>query len=184
MRTVMQAMTHLRGGDRWVLKSPQHLEQLPTLARVFPDATVLITHRDPVSVTASLVAMLSYTARLQQDTPDPKAIGAYWRKQEKEMLDAVVRDRGVFGADNSLDVLFTEFMSDDLGMVERIYALAGQPYGDGPRQAHAQYVATHQRDRHGKIVYELEPFGLDATDLRTLFANYSEAFAIPNEWPT
>jgi hypothetical protein len=182
VRTVMQAMTHLRGGERWVLKSPQHLEQLPVLHRVFPDATVLITHRDPVSVTASLVAMLSYTARLQQARPDPLAIGRYWRRQEKEMLDAVVRDRDVIPADQSLDVLFTEFMADDLGMVERIYAVADQPLDERARDAHAAYVRDHQRDRHGKIIYELEPFGLDAGDLRSLFANYSERFHVPIEW--
>ncbi len=90
----------------------------------------------------------------------------------------------MFGADQSLDVLFTEFMADDLAMVERIYALAGQPLDDRARAAHADYLAHHQRDRHGKIVYELEPYGLDAQDLRALFANYSAAFSIPNEWPT
>jgi hypothetical protein len=83
-----------------------------------------------------------------------------------------------------MDVRFTEFMADDLAMVERIYAVAGQPLDDRARQAHADYVAHHQRDRYGKIVYELEPYGLDASDLRQLFANYSEAFDIPNEWPT
>jgi hypothetical protein len=183
LRTVMQAMTHLRGGDRWVLKSPQHLEQLPVLHRVFPDATVLITHRDPVSVTASLVAMLSYTARLQQASPDPLAIGAYWRRQEKEMLDAVVRDRDVVPASHSLDVLFTEFMADDLAMVERIYHLAEQPLDASARHAHERYLAGHQRDRHGKVVYDLEPFGLDARDLREHFADYSNRFSIPAEWP-
>lgn len=183
VKTVMKAMTHLRGGDRWVLKSPQHIEQLPVLHRVFPDATVVITHRDPVSVTASLVAMLGYTARLQQAHPDPVKIGAYWRRQEKEMLDAVVRDRDVIPASQSLDVLFTEFMADDLAMVERIYGLAGQPLDERARAAHTDYLSHHQRDRHGKIVYELEPFGLDARDLRALFANYSERFSIPDEWP-
>lgn len=184
LRTALQAMTFLRGGDRWVLKSPQHLEQLRTIDAVFPDATVLITHRDPVSVTASLVAMLSYLSRLQQDHPDPRAIGAYWRRQEKEMLDAVVRDRSAIPPERSMDVRFTEFMADDLAMVERIYAVADQPLDDRARQAHADYVAHHQRDRHGKVIYELEPYGLDAQDLRQLFANYSEAFDIPNEWPT
>ena len=53
LKTVLQALTFLRGGERWVLKSPQHTEQLRALATVFPDATFVLTHRDPVSVTAS-----------------------------------------------------------------------------------------------------------------------------------
>lgn len=34
----LKAMQFLRGGRRWLLKSPQHLEQVPVLDRVFPAA--------------------------------------------------------------------------------------------------------------------------------------------------
>jgi len=49
MQKALQALTFLRGGDRWVIKCPQHMEQLPALFEVFPDATVAIMHRDPVA---------------------------------------------------------------------------------------------------------------------------------------
>ncbi|MGZ8763046.1 MAG: sulfotransferase, partial [Acidimicrobiia bacterium] len=39
LKTILQVLTHLRGGERWVLKSPQHTEQLRALSTVFPDAT-------------------------------------------------------------------------------------------------------------------------------------------------
>ena len=38
LRLQLQALQHLRGGRRWLLKSPQHLEQLPVLESVFPGA--------------------------------------------------------------------------------------------------------------------------------------------------
>ena len=44
---VLQCCQWLRGGERWVLKSPQHVEQIPVLLDVFPDATFVFTHRDP-----------------------------------------------------------------------------------------------------------------------------------------
>ena len=55
MKKVLQVLTFLRGPNRWVLKSPQHLEQIPALLATFPDATFAITHRDPVSVIQSAV---------------------------------------------------------------------------------------------------------------------------------
>ena len=64
LRKVLQVLQWLRGGTRWVLKTPQHLEQFPALVDTFPDATFVVTHRDPVSVTASMVTMIAYTARL------------------------------------------------------------------------------------------------------------------------
>ena len=79
MKKVLQCCQFQRGGDRWVLKSPQHLEQFPVLVDVFPDATFVVTHRDPVSVTASLVTMVG--VRLTHEprpTPTRARIGAYW----------------------------------------------------------------------------------------------------------
>ena len=49
MKNVLKALQWMRGPERWILKSPQHLEQLGPLIETFPDATVALTHRDPVS---------------------------------------------------------------------------------------------------------------------------------------
>ena len=73
---VLKVLQWLRGGTRWVLKTPQHLEQFPALVDTFPDATFVVTHRDPVSVTASMVTMIAYTARLTRDRVDVEGMGA------------------------------------------------------------------------------------------------------------
>ena len=52
LKTQLKAMQFLRGGRRWLLKSPQHLEQLPVLSKVFPGVFVIFTHRDPAPVTS------------------------------------------------------------------------------------------------------------------------------------
>ena len=76
LHKVLKVLQWLRGGTRWVLKTPQHLEQFPALVETFPDATFVVTHRDPVSVTASMVTMIGYTARLTRDRVDVEGIGA------------------------------------------------------------------------------------------------------------
>ncbi len=78
LRLQLQALQHIRGGRRWLLKSPQHLEQLPVLERVFPGATVVVTHRDPVPVTLSMLVMLCYTARMHRSPVDCAEIVDYW----------------------------------------------------------------------------------------------------------
>lgn len=50
LRKVLQDLTFLRGPRTWVLKSPQHCEQLGPRMATFPVATVAFTHRDPVAV--------------------------------------------------------------------------------------------------------------------------------------
>jgi hypothetical protein len=66
LKKALQAVQWLRHKDRWILKSPQHMEQLGPLIRTFPDATVVITHRDPVSVIASAITMMSYGDRIRR----------------------------------------------------------------------------------------------------------------------
>jgi hypothetical protein len=173
---VLKVLTFLRGGERWVLKSPQHLEQYRAIMRVFPDATVVVTHRDPVAVTTSMVTMISYTSRLQLDPVVPSKLGNLWVDRLQRMLGAAVADRDLLPSDQSMDLRFDDFMADDLGAVGRIYELAGQPLDGRARSAHADYLASHRRDRHGGLIYELADFDLDADVLRSGFAPYIERF--------
>ncbi|WP_260860553.1 sulfotransferase [Mycobacterium tilburgii] len=67
-RHATQSEQFLRGGQRWLLKSPQHLKQVRVLDRVFGDSIVVFTHRDPVPL--SMIAMITYSARMHR-TPVP-----------------------------------------------------------------------------------------------------------------
>ena len=178
LRKALQALQWLRGGERWVLKSPQHLEQFRQLMTVFPDATVVCTHRDPVSVTLSFATMASYSARLSIDHPDPKAIGKYWSDRIQDMLTACLRDRDVLPAERSMDVRFDDFMADEWGTVERIYDLAGQPFPESSRAALSAYNDNHRRNRFGRVRYDLATFGIDAGERESALAGYRERFGV------
>ena len=176
LRLQLQCLHHLRGGRRWLLKSPQHLEQLPVLERVFPGVTVVVTHRDPVPVTLSMLVMLCYTARMHRSPVDCDEIVDYWVDRLDLMLQAVVRDRAAIPAGRSLDVRFDDFMADDLAVTERVYELAGEPMTSEARAAMADYLDGHRRGRLGTVATGPEMFGLDEAALRARFAPYVERF--------
>lgn len=181
LRKILQCLTWLRGGGRWVLKSPQHLEQLGPLARVFPDATLVVTHRDPVSITASMATMVAYTARMNVERPDPRAIGAYWSQRVEDLLRACVRDRELLPAAQSIDVRFEDFTADDFAMVERIFALAGHPMTPEARAAMDAFLEAHPRGKHGTVVYDMAALGLDRSERRAALRFYSERFGLRDE---
>ena len=178
---VLKVLQWLRGGQRWVLKSPQHLEQFPALRDVFPDATFVVTHRDPVSVTASMATMLAYSARMSASRVDPRRVGRYWAERLETMLWTCVRDRDALPAGQSIDVRFDEFMADDVAMVERIYTLAGQPMTADARAAMNAFMAAHPRGRHGGVIYDLADFALDRGERRRALAFYVERFGVTEE---
>ena len=181
LRKVLQVLQWQRGGTRWVLKSPQHLEHFAVLARTFPDATFVVTHRDPVSVTASLATMISYTARMSHAAVDPHRIGQYWAARIEDMLRACVNDREVLPAAQSIDVHFDEFMADDVAMVDRIYALADQPMTPSVRAAMDAFMVEHPRGRHGGLIYDLADFGLDRDERRKALQFYVDRFDVTLE---
>jgi hypothetical protein len=155
------------------------MEQLVPLHRVFPDATVALTHRDPVAVIASAITMLAYGSRLGRTRVDPEALAAYWIDRIERLLSACVRDRDQIPASQSIDVPFHEFMADDIGMVERIYTLADLEMTPSTRTALDQFLVDNPRGKHGQILYDLKrDFGVDPNALRARFQFYLDRFAI------
>ncbi len=182
MKNVLKALQWLRGPKRWILKSPQHMEQLGPLIDTFPDATVALTHRDPVSVVASAITMLTYGDRMRRTRVDPPAVAAYWSERIERLLRACVRDRDRVPGSQSIDVLFHEFMADDVAMVERIYGVAGLTMTSKARAALDRYMQENPRGKHGRIVYDLEgDFGVDPAELRERFRFYYDRFPIQME---
>jgi Sulfotransferase family len=172
----LKALQFLRGGRRWLLKSPQHLEQLRVLDAVFPGAIVVCTHRDPVPVALSMIAMLTYTARMHCAPVPVQEIAASWIDRLQTMLDALVHDRDVIPPESSTDVRFDDFMADELGIAERVYDLAGEPLTNAARTAMADYLQGHQRGRLGQIATSAEMFGLDEHDVQARFTRYTDRF--------
>ena len=172
----LKAMQFLRGGRRWLLKSPQHLEQVPVLDRVFPGSIVVFTHRDPVPVALSMIAMIAYSARMHRSPVPVEQIADSWIDRLDQMLTALVRDRDTIGPQRSIDMRFNDFMADEAGAAERVYALAGEPFTEEARTAVAGYLAGHQRGRLGNVETSYEMFGLAEDDLRSRFAPYVERF--------
>ena len=179
LRKVLQVLTALKGPDRWVLKSPGHLEQIGPLLSAFPDATIVMTHRDPVAVVASCLTMNAYIDRLRRTKVNPAEVANYWVDRIERLLRACVRDHALLPAGRWIDVRFSDFMADQLGTVRRIYASAGLEMTPQAEAAMNHYLETHRRDRHGQLEYDLqEDFGVDPQELRQRFAFYSERFGV------
>ncbi|MGH7336594.1 MAG: sulfotransferase family protein, partial [Myxococcota bacterium] len=181
LKSVLQILQWQRPRERWVLKSPQHLEQLGPLLAAFPDATIAVTHRDPVSVVQSAATMLAYGARMNYRTPKPEWYLDYWTDRIRRLLEASMRDRPLLPG-SAIDVLFHEFMADDLATVERIYEAAGLPMTDAARAQIAGYLRDHPRGKEGQVVYDLRrDFGAEPAAVREPFGFYFERFPVKME---
>ncbi|MGW0520085.1 sulfotransferase family protein [Crossiella sp. NPDC003009] len=176
LRVVLQALSWLRGDGRWVLKAPQHLEQLPALHAAFPDAVVVFTHRDPGLAIASLVTMATYTARLTLREVDVPAVAGYWTDRVDHLLARLLADQAVFPVERRVHVRFADLVRDPLGVVTRIHAAAGLPEDPAVSAAVREYLRDHPRDRHGRMRYDPVALGLDPARRSPVVAAYQSEF--------
>ena len=77
---------------------------------------------------------------------------------------------------------FDDFIDVDLAMVERIYAVADQPFTAEARRAMEGFMAAHPRGVHGGVRYDLEgDFDLDRAELRGRLRDYTDRFDVTLE---
>ena len=177
LETQLKAMQFLRGGRRWLLKSPQHLEQLPVLNKVFPER-VRDLHPPRPRAGGAVDARDDHLHRThvllagarERRSRRPGSTG--WAR----MLDALVRDRDTIPPERSIDVRFDEFMADEMAVAAQVYEKAGEALDDDARAAIGGYLAGHQRGRLGTVATSPEMFGLEERDLHEPFAPYVERF--------
>ncbi|HKA16104.1 MAG TPA: sulfotransferase [Myxococcota bacterium] len=181
LRRCLQALQWLRGPKRWVLKSPQHLEQQAALIEIFPDAAFVQTHRDPVRITASLCTMIAYGSRMNARRVDPVKIGRYWAARTEDLLRGSIEGRAALPPAQVIDVHFRQFMKDDMATAERVLAFAGHPVSGEARAAIRKFMDANPRGKHGTIDYRLEDVGLDYAERRAALRFYRDHFDVEEE---
>jgi len=179
LKKIVQVLTWLRGPNRWLMKCPQHMEQLRTLHTVFPDATIVLNHRDPVASIQSAITSLAYSARVRTKGVDMDGIARYWINRYEKLLGRCVRDRDLLPEGQVQDVYFHELMDDPMRMIGEIYKKAELPLDDKLRADMAQFLKDNERGKYGSIDYNLRrDFGLDPADVRARFDFYFKRFPV------
>jgi hypothetical protein len=182
LKKVLQALTFLRGPRTWVLKSPQHAEQLGPLMATFPDATVAFTHRDPVAVVQSAITMMAYSDRLRRTSIDPDWLVDYWSDRIHRLLSACVRDRELVPAQRSVDIAFHHLNGNEMPVLAEFYQCAGIDIPPKVAKRFQAYIDSNRRGAKGRIPYDLKRhFGVEPQELRSRFAFYFDRFDVRPE---
>lgn len=183
MRDVLKAIARQFPGDqRWMLKSNQHSEQLGPLLATYPDATVVMIHRDPVATLQSLLTMRGLIVKQSQKKPDIDAHVDYWVARMERMLQTYLRDVHLVPEDQRVDLKFEEIVRDDIRAASRVFERAGLAVTDDCLADLEAYMAAHPRGKDGRVLYDLEgEFDLTAEEVRDRFAFYIDRFQIPRE---
>ena len=166
-----------------MLKSTGYHWGLAAICEVYPDARIVMTHRDPLKLIASHCSLVSMACSMGSDEVDRIEIGQMWSRSWEEAMRRGVafRERGHPVARGAFDMHFAEILKDQVDMAQRIYEHFDIPMSEEALRRMRSFIASNPRDRHGTHRYTLEQFGLAAAEIRGRFARYAERFGVEVE---
>lgn len=177
-KRTLQALQHHAKG-RWTLKNPWHPLFLDALVETYPDAQLVMTHRDPAEVVGSACSLIKYVRAIYSDSVDLKGIGQSFVDTFQTMIARAEAFKAKHGADSIYDVQYADTVSDPIGTVRGIYDHFGEPFTAEAEAAMQAYMADNQQGKHGKHTYDLAEFGLTRDGVRAQFKDYIDRYAIP-----
>jgi hypothetical protein len=151
-RTVLRVLQRRQPTKRWVLKSPVHLHSIPVLLNAYPDARLIVTHRDPTSVIGSVNDLIATLRSAMSDYVDRDEIDRYHVGLYSRSLNGLAGD--LEGVDHVTHCGFADLITDEVEMASSLCAALGLELSDAAGDAMKRYVAEHPPNEHGAHHYE------------------------------
>jgi hypothetical protein len=162
----------------WLLKTCEHLPYLDHLFRVFPDATIVHCHRDPVTTIASLGALTAASWRMNCDDVDPVAAARFGLKHMAKQMTGYMGLRPLLEHDHRfVDVGYPEIVGNTQAVIERIYQATALPLTQESYQHMALWEQNNPPGKHGKHSYSLTQLGLSEIMISNAVAPYIKRFS-------
>jgi hypothetical protein len=180
-RLVLQVLQHGGVRGRWTLKSPHHAIALEALTAVYPDARLVLLHRDPVVLCGSVCSLISTLCGTFSDADHQRYIADHWTAILELSVDRIDSFRASHPDHPVLDIQYADLVREPVETVARIYAAAGQALHEDARAAMDSYVAADRSKKSGIHRYCLADAGLDEGAVTERFADYVSRYRIPSE---
>jgi hypothetical protein len=169
-KRVYQILQQTNPGN-WTLKMPSDSLFVRHLFKVFPDAKVIWTHRDPITCVCSVFSLRAHSR------------GAFNRDADIAYMRETFPRQLAFHASRPLEMsqerpndfyhcYYDSMMADPMAEMRKIYAWLGDEFTPEAEAGMQAWLAANPQGRFGKHEYSLEKWGLDRRDLEPYFADY------------
>jgi hypothetical protein len=152
----------------------------PTIFEEYPDARVIVTHRNPLVTLPSICRLMEswciafdqdgsfdkhrFAQLLQKSVETCMTVPFYYRKENSE------REGQIF------DCFYAELFSDPIAMVKRIYEKFGLIYTEEFEQRIKVYLKNNKQGKYGRHKYSLEEYGFTAEGVYREYQDYMDHY--------
>lgn len=170
LKLALQVLQYGRERKRWILKSPMHLDHLPEIRKVFPDAQIVWTHRDPITVLGSLCSLVETSQVMHERNPDLHAIGETWLQIQTTAIERARKARVDWPRSSFVDVPYPWLAAEPHDKVPLLYERLGAKWTDDDARTLDSVLARPGIGRQHE--YELTRYGLTPQQVEEAFGDY------------
>jgi hypothetical protein len=167
--------------ERWVLKSPNHLWCLETLAASYPDARIIWTHRDPGTVVTSLASLVNALQRPFTRLRDPRAVAEEWNGKATHAISRGMAFDERVGEGWCFHLRYRDLVGDAIEAVRRIYAHFGETLGGLHERRMQVWLSDRPQQAFGRHRYDPADFGWTYDALAEHYRDYRSRYDVPRE---
>jgi len=181
-KQILQILQWRNPRNRWLLKAPEHQVHLENLLKVYPDARIVQTHRDPIKCMASTTSLIGTLYSMRSDQPfqaemfENIIMGEATSQRLEKVMDQ--RESGVVPAANIADSRYQDLMDDPMGCIKNIYSHFGMTLADEAKAKMLKYLEGKPKGKFGKHKYDIND---ERAKERQLFQRYQEHYNVPFE---
>lgn len=165
----------------WNLKMPSHALYLATLLKIYPDARLVWTHRDPLSATASLCSLISLAHRSFTGKVDVDWIRQNYPWQAAEHANRIMDARDKIGEDRIVDVHYADLLRNPIDAMRTLYRGLGDDFTAEAESRMRGWLADNPQNKFGRHEYKLAQYGLSQQTLEPMFERYLARYQVERE---
>ncbi len=180
-KQVLQVLQSGGVRGRWSLKSPHHAMRLEAMHAIYPDARIVLMHRDPVVLCASVCSLITTLTTTFSSADHGAYIAEHWTQMLEDSINGVNSFRAAHPDVVIHDVQYADLVQDTLGTMTEVYGAFDESLDGQARDAMAEHLASRPQGKFGQHSYNLGEFGLDGGALRERFAGYVRDYDVSLE---
>jgi hypothetical protein len=165
----------------WNLKMPSHALNIPTILKIYPDARLIWTHRDPVTATSSFCSLITLAHQGFRGKVDVEWLSRNCPWQAVQHANRIMDARAAIGEDRIIDVHYADLMRKPLETMRGVYESLGEDFSPAAEAGMQAWLKDNPQDKFGKHEYKLARFGLTEQGVRQLFERYLSRYEVERE---
>lgn len=178
-KIMLQVLQWKNPRKRWLLKAPAHQSKLDVLLKIYPDAQIIQTHRDPIKCMGSATHLMACLYKMRSNKTfnaaafDEFLVGEATAQRLELVIDQVAS--GVVPQTSICDSRYCDLMDQPIACVDNIYQHFNMPLSDTAKQRMLDYLAAKPQGKFGAHNY-----ASDVSD-RHWFDRYQAHYSVPSE---